>query len=479
MTNSDYIIRRDSTQKVFLTEGTLNVFDILAEHYGYIMDAINDEGIILKASECSMFKELVFDGRVVGFCSYDFSRQFITAALNNIYVLPEFRGNRLFLDELTNTMSQHNKPSIIEPTRLVVELLIRYGFAKKISENIVASSIEFIVPGDHVLANTAYDACEELSTHFYDLDMCASIHFLDIENNLIAYSQPLNYDIIHYDCTQFRNSINDDSLDKLKNLFLTNEAEIMEILMDLEETIPIRTYTLEEIVGGDGEFSPYIESLIEDAHVTRRKAFKIKQQLIEEYEAGMVLNESLLVRLAYLFEEKTEPSITSHSETCPYCSMPIDGHDRFCHFCGINLEYDPEEMFVSLIDFINDSDDETAEDVRFVAYKFLKLIVQAIDLKYAIFTIENTYNIDWRVLKNYLEAENYFRDGEIADDAFAFLEAHPLNIYEKYCLSMVDYTDFEKYCYENENLKEKELVLNYLGQFGDEFSDIMDEIKDN
>ena len=124
----DIITRNDNTQKVFLSEGTLDVSDILQTHYEYICQSMREEGFILKYDECNLFKELTFENKVVGFCSYDFSREFITAALNNIYVLPDFRGNGFLLSELEKTMSEHNKPSIMEPTRLVVELLIRYGF---------------------------------------------------------------------------------------------------------------------------------------------------------------------------------------------------------------------------------------------------------------------------------------------------------------------------------------------------------------
>jgi hypothetical protein len=41
---------------------------------------------------------------------------------------------------------------------------------------------------------------------------------------------------------------------------------------------------------------------------------------------------------------------------------------------------------------------------------------------------------------------------------------------------MVDYTDFEKYYYENQNLNKKEIVLNYLKQFNGEYEDIIDEL---
>lgn len=479
MENTGYIYKQDNTQKVFLSEKTIDVEDILKKYYDYIYQAICEEGIILKAPECNLFKELVFENKVVGFCSYDFSREFITAALNNIYVLPKFRGNNLFLEELEKTMLEHNKPSIVEPTRLVVELLIKYGFAKKVSENIVASSLEFIVPGNHVIANGDYDQTQELSTHFYDLNTCASIHFLDINENSIAYSEPLNYDIIHYDCIEARNSLDDDYISEIRELFISKDVEIMETLLNLEESIPVKSYTLEEVVGGENEFSPYIESLIDDAHVTYERALKIKQQMIEEYEAGMILNESLLIRLAYLFDDNSAPKTTSHSDVCPYCGMPVDDHDRFCHFCGINLQYNPDEVFDSLIESIDEGSADFTEDIRFIAYKFLKLIDDGIELEYSIFNIENTYDIQRSVLLSYLDKNNLFKKENITSKGFEFMDSHPLNYYEKYCLSMVDYTDFERYFYENQNLSGKKIVINYLRQFGDEYLDIIKEIEGN
>lgn len=478
--NMDYLIRNDNTQKVFLSESNFIVEDILRQNYSYLSDSINEEGIILKGSQCNLFKELVLDNKVVGFCSYDFSRQFITAALNNIYVLPEFRGNGLFFEELQKTMVEYNKPSIVEPTRLVVELLIRYGFAKMISGNIVASSIEFIVPGSNVVSNRDYETSEELSTHFYDLNISACIHFLDIDRGIVAYSSPLNYDIINYGCLEARESLDGDYFNRLKEFFTENEVRIMQEITDLEDMLPVKSYTLEEVVGGEGEFSPYLSSLIDDAHITPENAHQIKRQMIEEYEAGMILNESLLIRLAYLSDENKAIKIKSHTDTCSYCGMPIDSHDRFCHFCGINLEYRPDEIFDSLIDSINNSEDDFEEDIRYVAYKFLKLIDEGIDVKYSMLAIENAYNIDREMLQEYLAQKAYF-NGKITDRGFEFLKTHPLHFYEKYGLDLFDYTDFEEYFYINVNLEPKEIVLNYIGQFESdgEIENIKKEIEDN
>lgn len=463
----NYTTRADNTQKVYLCETPLDVVNILRTDYDYLYDAISDEGIILKGLECNLFKEIVFDSKVVGFCSYDFSSEFITAALNNIYVLPEFRGNGLFLAELQKTMIEYNKPSIIEPTRLVVELLVKYGFASKISDTLVASSLEFIVPGNHVQSNSDYQK-EELSTHFYDLNICSSIHFLDIEKGIIAYSSPLNYDIIHYDCLNKRKSMDDDYFTKIRDFLLENDVDIVDEISRLEDTLPVKSYDLEEVVGDDEGFSSYIQSLIDDGHVTYARAYEIKQQMSEEYEAGMILNESLLIRMAYLFDDSKKPTIKSHTDTCPYCSMPIDSHDRFCHFCGINLNYNPEEMFESLVNTFNESDNELSEDIRYVAYKFLKMILEGIELEYAIMTCENAYNLSGNLLMKYLDENNYIKGNEITDEGHDFLRKHPLHLFEKYELDAFDYSDFERYFYENENLDDKKIVLSYLEQFSDD-----------
>lgn len=466
--NVEYLIREDNIQKVYLSENTVDVIELLGSNYDYICDSIKKEEFILKSHTCNLFKEIVFDRKVVGFCSYDFSREFITAALNNIYVLPEFRGNKLFYNELIKTMEEHNKPSIMEPTRLVVELLVKYGFAEKLNDSIVASSIEFIIPGNHVFSNTDYESGEELSTHFYDLNTCRCIHFLDLNRGYLAYSSPLNYDIIHYDC--LNHEINDDYIENIKNIFITNEAELINIILDLEDNLPIKTYTLEEVIGDDDNLSHYMESLIDDAHITLDDALSIKQQIREEYEAGMILNESLLIRLAYLFGEKKEPTIKSHDEKCPYCNMPVDNHDKYCHFCGINLDYDLDNHFNNLINSFNGSDDEYNEDIRYVAYKFLNLIDEGIEKEYALFTIEKSYNIGEDELTSFLNENSYYTD-EITDEGYDFIKNHPLYYYEKYELDIFNYTDFEEYFYKNNALDGRVICISYLKQFDYEETD--------
>ncbi len=481
MEKINYLPRENNTQKVYLTEDTIDITDILTNNYQYIMDSIKEENFILKSEKCNLLKELVYDNKVVGFCSYDFSREFMTAALNNIYVLPEFRGNGLFIEELEKTMAEHNKPSIIEPTRFLIELLIKYGYAKKISEHIVASAIELVVPGEHVITNKEIINEEELSTHFYDLNICASIHLLDMDECIVAYSLALNDDIIHYDCIEKRSAINDEYFREIKELFLNKEDEILKILVELEENLPLKEYTLEEVIGSEDELSHYIETLIDDAHVTHAKALEIRAQIKEEYEAGMILKESLLIRLAYLFNVPEEPTLITHDETCPYCEMPIDNHDKYCHYCGINLAYNPEEVENNLIDSINQfSDENNPEDIRYIAYKFLKMIYEKIDFEYAVFMVENNFNINFKSLKKFLEKNSYIENEKITPGGIDFLNNHPLHYYEKYRMDIVDYTEFERFYWKNYDLDGKEICLRFLDRYDDKYiNELKEEIKNS
>ena len=57
MKKTNYLIRENNTQKVYLTEDTLEITLILNEDYPYIMDSIRKENFILKSEKCKLFKE--------------------------------------------------------------------------------------------------------------------------------------------------------------------------------------------------------------------------------------------------------------------------------------------------------------------------------------------------------------------------------------------------------------------------------------
>lgn len=124
-------------------------------------------------------------------------------------------------------------------------------------------------------------------------------------------------------------------------------------------------------------------------------------------------------------------------------------------------------MFESLLDTFEDTED-FIEDIGYVSYKFLKFISEGIELDYSIITCEKAYNIDWDILKEYLVENNYFSNNSITQKGHDFLRSHPLYFYEKYGLTLFDYTDFEKFFLNHKKLGGKEIVIKYIDQFDDE-----------
>ena len=103
-----------------------------------------------------------------------------------------------------------------------------------------------------------------------------------------------------------------------------------------------------------------------------------------------------------------------------------------------------------------------------VAYKFLSLIDEKIELEYSILTIENAYDISWTKLNEFLKANDYFKDGKITSEGYQFMNSHPLHFWQKYHMDIVDYTDFENYFYSHQSSNPKETCLNYLEKFDDD-----------
>ena len=172
-----FIIRNDDNPKIIHNDlaDYLDVESILKKDYEYIYESILNEGFILENKLGDVFKEILFENKVVGFAFYELNSQ-TNFVLNEIYILPEFRGNSLFLLEINTILAAGNSLSILQPTKNIVEILIHYGFAYKLSENIVASAISFDFKDEDILSNSNEEIDDEqiMSSNIYDLDIFCS-----------------------------------------------------------------------------------------------------------------------------------------------------------------------------------------------------------------------------------------------------------------------------------------------------------------
>ena len=147
---TDYKIREDNIGKITLSQGEYIIpplFDILYHDYKYLLERLYDEGIfrVDNAHNC-LFKEIVYDKKVVGFSSYDYGTGLM--ALKYIYILPEYRGNNLLIKDIEDTIKlfkKHgfNHVAIDNPNFHVIKSLLKHDYAKRYNNHIIISKIPF------------------------------------------------------------------------------------------------------------------------------------------------------------------------------------------------------------------------------------------------------------------------------------------------------------------------------------------------
>ena len=185
MSNNNYILRENFMPEVYHQvedDEELSTKQILMDNYDYICDSIKDENYKLENPFCSLFKELLYEDKVIGFATYDFNNGMGDLSLNEIYVLPEFRGNKYFINEIESTLMSGSTISIYEPTHRLIELLIENGYAENLDNNLVVSSINLDVNEKKLKSNNENaNINDELiySCNLYDLNISACI-ILDV-----------------------------------------------------------------------------------------------------------------------------------------------------------------------------------------------------------------------------------------------------------------------------------------------------------
>ena len=368
----DYIIREDNLPEIYTREENeklLDSYKILEENYAYITEAMKKESFKLKNPHCSVFKELIYKKKVIGFTTYLTEDILADVSLNAIYILPEFRGNYLLYDDLRIFLENDVKISIYEPTRQIINILINYGFAEKLENNLVASAIGLEVPYKSYICNVKefrLDPEDVTSSYLYDSNICATLMLYDISSpntNIIYYSKLLKSDIKNYNADKKRRRLNKRYFNKIKTTMHENNNEFAEIIRKLKENLPHRDYDINDFVGKNGKLTPLLSELVDENYMTRQKAEQIQAQIQEEYDNKEILPRSLRKRFLYLSlnedDDRDYFDYEHNPGTCPYCYENVSLSDIICNNCGYNLQYK-----VDINEFMKDEEiNELLKDV--------------------------------------------------------------------------------------------------------------------
>lgn len=323
---------------IYQNDKKLILEDILKSKYDSIYDSMIEEKFVLNVDNCNIFNEIRFKEKVVGFSTYTIIND-SHLLLTNIYILPSFRGNKLFNKELSRILEEGYVVSIHEPNKIVVTALVNYGYAEKVNDTLVVSAINFNIAIENIVPKNSQlnrDVFLNL-TNLYDLDLCASLLF-NIENN---ETFEVHYAISEHDnekvSLESKDIFNKDYFENIVNILTRRDLEIERRLLLLRENLPSVNLEIKELFSSD--LADIFMDYVNEGLVTLDEIKKIKQQLFIDLTRSTIRKQSIPLRLKYLVSNlhNTKEKDDSIKNPCPYCNEELDYSRRYCVSCGYDI----------------------------------------------------------------------------------------------------------------------------------------------
>ena len=306
MSKVNYIIREEGSESLIMAEDEFDFLDTeeVLQNYPYILESMKKENYYLENDICSFFDEIIFEEKVVGFATFNL-RNGAVILLTECYIMPEFRGKRLFFDEICKMVFVAPIFGILQPTRNIVELLCDYAFAKNVTDDIVASAIEFYFDDYDAKStkNRELDEDEMEPSNFYDLSINSTVF---VNGDEVIYHNLLENDLRR---CGVRKELDDDYFTGLKELFSQNHEEFNKLILELKEELPQEKLGYDEIIGSGEGLSEYMQGIVANEIISQEKAFEIRQQLIREYESGQIDDETIDDRFTALVMDEMSDAI--------------------------------------------------------------------------------------------------------------------------------------------------------------------------
>lgn len=415
MSKIDYVIREDGMPLMITAESDFDFIDTeeILHDYPYIIESINKEDYYLENTICYAFDELVYENKVVGFATFDL--QGLVLMLTECYIMPEFRDKQLFYDEICKMLYSAPQFGILQPTRDLVELLIDYSFAKKVTDDVVVSGIDFYFDDYDAKSNRRDEFSDEIPlSNFYDLGICSTV--LDYRDEII-YHTLLENDLKRYG---ERKELTEDYFKSISELFYEND-DFENLIQELKDDLPQEKLGYDEIIGSGEGLSEFMQGIVDNEMVSYDRAVEIKQQLIEEYESGEINDENIDERFVMLLLDNSD-------------SMLLEGFKEF-----LDSSEDDEDMhdLKEFLDMIGDDEELSLGILRAVLsddeMEFENLLVNAI-------------NEDDELFNNFIDLADKWDENEPTDDDYLDLSSLGLNLDSPYPIAeMMWGSDDEKY----------------------------------
>lgn len=242
MVEYNYIEREDNIGKIISEDAMLDAVDIeetLKSKYIYIYNSIKETNYKLKVNHCTFFKEIIFKKKVVGFFAYTIINSISNLSLVASYIIPEYRGKGLFFDEINKTFEEGKEISIYQPSRFVIELLIKYGFAKELSENLVVTSIKIDIPSNMI--SNIYGSDKLIykdymyTSNIYVMDLCGFVIIPTEDEKILYLTSSYSEDEKKYDSKTKRENLTNEYFKNLFDILDNEEKNIQDFIKNIRK----------------------------------------------------------------------------------------------------------------------------------------------------------------------------------------------------------------------------------------------------
>lgn len=352
-----YIKREDNIPKQ-INNKNQTLTELLQKDYSYIYESIQNEKYIIQYEDFTTFHEITNQNKVIGYYTTEKNSEKNVYAIEEIYILPEFRGNGIFKELLTFYMNIANlHVALKNPNKKLIDSLINNELAFKIDSNIIISFVRFYVNIEEIYDNKylkqLYNNSNgkkyiETTIYDYNLQSVLAYDLLEIvtENDdipIIIKARKSDINKQHYEKLE---KIDPYYLMVANNTIYTHVDDIEEFMNKTSQKQEEES-SLDKIIGTEDKLTNNVVEFLKKNNLTVEDGLFIRKQLKDALEKGEITNRSKLIRFNYLIEHygEQEPIIDTQlvlgnnfDEECPYCKHLNSNFLEACEKCGHNIQ---------------------------------------------------------------------------------------------------------------------------------------------
>ena len=363
---------KQASEELIITSKDNNILDVneILDDYEYIKDAIEDEDYIIEFPFANYFEEIIIDNKVVGFLTMLVFEENNKKLLNNIYIIPEYRGNKILYNVLKKYIKEDCKFFLYHPNHKIIDILLHYNLAIQSNGNIVLTSIPIMIDITFSIQNVDDGSnIKNYITSVYDTYISAALYRSLVDDKIVVsyYSMQHDSDDVYYRADKNRRNINEEYFENIVQELEENETKYQELLIEMIEEDTDEEYIINELVNNPAALESLYKILMEEGLISPEDIRNIKRQVEFELKEGIITKDTMATRIIFLANTKDlnlsliRQMTKKDRNACPYCGNKIEDNNESCNMCGYTLSYKYLDEYLDEIEDEKNHEDDNMD----------------------------------------------------------------------------------------------------------------------